>query len=96
MNLKTDIKPITYLKNRTSDVVEIVSAGRSMIITQNGEAKMVVMGVMEYDRLQSALALLRIVQHSEADLRADRTLTQDQVFTRAEDLIRVSRQNRRN
>ena len=34
-----------------------------MIITQNGEAKMVIMGVEEYDRLQSALALLKMMQH---------------------------------
>ena len=54
MNLKRDIKPITYLKNRTTDVVQEVSEGRTVVITQNGEAKMVIIGVEEYDRLQSA------------------------------------------
>ena len=69
MNLQRDIKPITYLKNRTTDVVQRVSEGRTMVITQNGEAKMVVMGVEEYDRLHSALALLKILQHSEAEVK---------------------------
>ncbi len=69
MNLKRDIKPITYLKNRTADVVKQVSEGRTMVITQNGEAKMVLIGVEEYDRLGAAIALLKIVRHSEADLR---------------------------
>ena len=87
MDLKRDIKPITYLKNRTTEVVQEVSQGRTIVITQNGEAKMVIMGVEEYDRLQSALALLKIVQHSEADIKRGRTLSQEQVFERIEKLI---------
>jgi len=87
MNHKRDIKPITYLKNRTTEVVQEVSQGRTIVITQNGEAKMVIMGVEEYDRLQSALALLKIVQHSEADIKRGRTLSQEQVFERIEKLI---------
>lgn len=87
MNLRRDIKPITYLKNRTADVVQEVSEGRTMIITQNGEAKMVIMGVEEYDRLQSALALLKIVQQSEADIRAGRTIPQERVFDKVEAII---------
>ncbi len=87
MNLGRDIKPITYLKSKTTDVVQQVSAGRTMIITQNGEAKLVVMGVEEYDRMQSALALLKIIQRSEADVTKDRTMTQEVVFKRIEDVI---------
>jgi prevent-host-death family protein len=98
MNLQRDIKPITYLKNRTTDVVQQVSEGRTMVITQNGEAKMVIMGVEEYDRLQSALALLKIIQHSEADVRNGRTVPQEEVFRRIEDIIDESRgqQSKRN
>ena len=88
MNLQRDVKPITYLKNRTTDVVEQVSEGRTMVITQNGEAKMVIMGVEEYDRLQSALALLRIIQQSEADVKRGRTIPQETVFQRIEKIIK--------
>jgi len=91
MNLRRDIKPITYLKNRTADVVQEVSEGRTMVITQNGEAKMVIMGVEEYDRLQSALALLKIVQQSEADIGARRTIPQGQVFDKVEAIIRKAK-----
>jgi len=93
MNLKRDIKPITYLKNRTTDVVQEVSEGRTVVITQNGEAKMVIIGVEEYDRLQSALALLKIVQHSEANVKRRRTFSQEEVFERIERFIEV--ENRR-
>jgi prevent-host-death family protein len=94
MNLRRDIKPITYLKNRTTDVVQQVSEGRTIVITQNGEAKMVIMGVEEYDRLQSALALLKIVQHSESDVRTGRTVPQEEVFRRIEVIIDEAKSNR--
>ena len=93
--MRRDIKPITYLKNRTADVVQEVSGGRTMVITQNGEAKMVIMGVEEYDRLQSALALLKIVQHSETDAKAGRTLPQKQVFDRIEAIIGQAEKRRK-
>src|SRR5881396_2615925 len=94
MNLKRDIKPITYLKNRTTEVVQEVSQGRTIVITQNGEAKMVIMGVEEYDRLQSALALLKIMQHSEADVRNGHTIPQERVFQRIEGVIEDAKRNR--
>jgi len=65
-----------------------------MVITQNGEAKMVIMGVEEYDRLQNALALLKIVQHSEADVRKGRTFSQDEVFRRIEVIIEEAKRDR--
>jgi len=76
-------------------VVQQVSAGRSLIITQNGEAKMVVMGVEEYDRIQSTLALLRIIQHSETDIRKGRTIPQDEAFKRIETIIDAAKRNRK-
>jgi PHD/YefM family antitoxin component YafN of YafNO toxin-antitoxin module len=58
-----------------------------MVITQNGEARMVVMGVEEYDRMQNAMALLKIIQLSEADVRKGRTIPQEDVFQRIEAII---------
>ena len=95
VNLKRDIKPITYLKSRTTEVVQQVSEGRTMVITQNGEAKMVIMGVEEYDRTQSALALLKMIEHSEADVRKGRTVPQEEVFKRIESIIEDAKRNRK-
>jgi PHD/YefM family antitoxin component YafN of YafNO toxin-antitoxin module len=66
-----------------------------MVITQNGEAKMVIMGVEEYDRLQNALSLLKILQHSEADVTKGRTLSQDEVFRRTEAIIEEAKRDKR-
>jgi len=43
MQLVNDIKPVTYLKSRTADVLRHINeTHRPMIITQNGEAKAVI------------------------------------------------------
>ncbi len=84
MSRKSDIKPITYLKNRTAELVrEVNEEGRTVTITQNGEAKVVVMDVDTYDRMRSAMALLKVVAQGEADVDADRTVKQVEAFRRA-------------
>lgn len=94
MNLRRDIKSITYLKNSTADVVEQVSEGRTIVITQNGEAKMVVMGVEEYDRLQDGLALLKLVRRGDTGVRAGRTIPQDEVFRELDAVVAAAKRNR--
>ncbi|MBW2261998.1 MAG: type II toxin-antitoxin system Phd/YefM family antitoxin [Deltaproteobacteria bacterium] len=89
MKLDDDVKPITFLKNRTAELVRHVStSGRSVVITQNGEAKVVVMDVAQYDRWRRTMALLKITAMAEADVEAGRTLSQDEAFDRATRAIR--------
>ena len=83
------IKPITYLKNHTADLVREVSEnGTSVIITQNGEAKAVVMGMETYDRWRKALAMLKIAALGESAIQAGRFVSQEEAFRRAEEAIR--------
>ena len=61
-----NVRPITELKNRTKELVRDVSeSGQSMIITQNGKAKVVVMDVEQHDRLQDTLAMLKLLAQSQ-------------------------------
>jgi prevent-host-death family protein len=84
-----DIRPITYLKNNTADLIrEVSDNGRIVLITQNGEAKAVVMDVEVYDRWKAAMAMLKILAQSEAELEAGRVVSQKEVFSRAEAAIR--------
>ena len=88
MNLKETVKPITYLKNNAAEVVrEAHDNGRLMIVTQNGEAKAVVMGVDQYDEWKRTLALLKLIALGEADISAGRVISQDEAFRRAEGAI---------
>lgn len=89
MQHKRDIRPITYLKNNTADLIrEVSDNGRTVLITQNGEAKAVVMDVELYDRWKASLAMLKILAQSEAEFEAGKTVSQKDAFTRAEAAIR--------
>lgn len=62
MSLAERIRPITYLKNSASDIVKEFSENPDpIIITQNGEAKMVVMDIHEYEKQKETMALLKLL-----------------------------------
>ena len=62
MKLANKIKPISYLKAHAADVIRDLSEQREpLIITQNGEAKMVLQDIESYEETQETLALLKIL-----------------------------------
>ena len=88
MDLTSQIKPITYLKNKTADLVnEVSESGKTVVITQNGEAKVAVMGVETYDAWRKAMALLRLAAHAQADVDAGQAMSQAEAFDAAEEAI---------
>jgi len=81
MYLSQDIKPISYLKSKTADVISTVNENkRAMIITQNGEAKAVVQDIKSYENLQNSLAMLKLILHSERQVREGKVTEQKDVF----------------
>jgi len=85
MHLSQDIKPISYLKSKTADVINTVNENkRAMIITQNGEAKAVVQDIKSYENLQNTLALLKMIIHSERQIREGKVTGQKEVFDNIE------------
>jgi len=95
MQLHSDIKPISWLKNNAKQMVETVAeTGNPMVITQNGEAKAVVMNVREYDQMQQSLAMLRMLADSTADVEAGRVRDIDEVFADAREMIAEMRNER--
>ena len=92
MDLAEVVKPITYLKNNAAEVVrEAAESGRLLVVTQNGEARAVVMGVAQYDEWRKTLALLKMLAQGEADVTAKRAIGQAEAFRRAEASIRRAR-----
>ncbi len=85
MNLSQDIKPISYLKAKTSDVINGVNESkRAVIITQNGEAKAVVCDIKSYESLQNSLNLLKLIVQSENDIQNGEIVPQDKMFQKLE------------
>lgn len=92
MAKRSDVKPITYLKSRAADLLrELNEGGGSVTITQNGEARAVLMDVETHDRWRSAMALLKLIAQGAADADAGRTVKQADVFRRARKAIERSR-----
>ncbi len=81
MNLREVVKPITYLKSNAAEVVrEAAESGRLLVVTQNGEAKAVVMGVAQYAEWRQTMALLKLLAQGEADVAAKRLVDQAELF----------------
>jgi len=81
MHLSQDIKPISYLKAKTADVINSVNENqRTIFITQNGEAKAVVQDIRSYENTQNTLNLLKLIIQSENDITKSRVTPQDEIF----------------
>jgi prevent-host-death family protein len=62
MKFSTQIKPISYLKANAAEVLERLAEAREpLVITQNGEAKAVLLDLATYEQTQETLALLKIL-----------------------------------
>ena len=85
MHLSQDIKPISYLKAKTADVINSVNENqRTIIITQNGEAKAVVQDIKSYENLQNSLNLLKLIVQSENDVEKNEVIEQAKMFENLE------------
>jgi prevent-host-death family protein len=88
LNLSQSIKPISYFKAHAAEVIrELNKQHGTMIITQNGEAKAVIQDIAEYERVQEALAMLRMVAQGQSDYEKGKTIPADQVLKELADKI---------
>lgn len=82
MKLSESIKPISYLKAHASEVVRDVSENKkTMVITHNGEAKVVLQDVKVYEQTQDALALLKILALSGKNLKNKKFKSLEKTFS---------------
>lgn len=81
MSMTDHIKPISYLKANAAKIAqELKDDGEPYIITQNGEAAMVVQSVAEYERKENTLAMLQLISQAEQDIQAGRTKPMDEAL----------------
>jgi prevent-host-death family protein len=81
MKLSTAVKPISYLKAHASELIRDITITRqTLVVTHNGEAKVVVQDIRSYERMQETLALLKILTRSKQNIRRRRSKSMDDVF----------------
>lgn len=89
MNISKDIKPITYLKARASELLkQINETHRPVLITQNGEPKAVLQDPQSYENMRNAIGILKLLSHGEEDIKKGKLKSQDQVFSKIESILK--------
>jgi prevent-host-death family protein len=81
MRFSSQIKPISYLKSHTAEIVKTLSDSREpMLITQNGEAKLVVMDVKTYEEQMETFALLKTLALGRREIERGEFESVEDVF----------------
>lgn len=71
MKLSEQIKPLSYLKSNAAEIIKEFDENETpLIITQNGEAKMVVMPIETYNESLETLAFLKIIAMGNEEIKA--------------------------
>ena len=73
MKLSSQIKPISYLKSHAAEIVRNMGEKREpLIITQNGEAKVVVQDIESFEETRETMALLKMLALGNRQIEAGR------------------------
>jgi len=79
--LRENVKPISYIKTNAAKMMKYVNDRKNpVIITQNGEAKAVLMDIETYQDTEDAFALMNIIKIAEKDIKNGNVKKADIVF----------------
>jgi prevent-host-death family protein len=74
MRFSTQIKPISYVKSHAAELLDRLAEEREpIVITQNGEARAVLIDIHSYEKSQETLALLQILAIGKKQMQAGKT-----------------------
>lgn len=86
MKYSTQIKPISYLKANAAEVIrELTETRAPLVITQNGEAKVVIQDVASYEETQATMALLKILALGNRQIEDGKVLPAKDAIRRLRD-----------
>ncbi|MFX1716167.1 type II toxin-antitoxin system Phd/YefM family antitoxin [Paraburkholderia sp. A1RO-5L] len=89
MRIADHVKPISYLKRGVSQIIEdLTDSGEPLIITQNGEAKLVVQDARIYEATQQTIALLKILAIGQKQIERVDHVDGDEFFAALDKLDR--------
>jgi prevent-host-death family protein len=90
MKLSSQIKPISYLKSHAAEIVKTITESREpLVITQNGEAKLVVMDVKSFEEQEDTMTLLKLLAMGNREIEEGKFRDAEDVFA---ELDRVDHQ----
>jgi prevent-host-death family protein len=82
LRFSTQIKPISYVKAHAAELLDRITEEREpIIITQNGEARAVLVDVASYDQMMTeTLALLKVLALADKEIEAGETIPIEDVM----------------
>jgi prevent-host-death family protein len=81
MKLAEDIKPLTYVRSHSSDLLEEVNSNkRPIVITQNGSARAVLIDIDSYEKQKNTLLMLKLAVQGEQDIKKGNVVEQETFF----------------
>jgi prevent-host-death family protein len=87
MHIADHVKPISYLKSEAAQIVkDLAESGEPLIITQNGEAKLVVQDVRSFEATQQTIAMLKILAIGQKQIEKDDHVDGDAFFSELNEL----------
>lgn len=82
MRLSESVKSISYLKANAAQLIEDANKNqKTFVITQNGEAKVIVQDIKAYEKTQETLALLKILAMSSENVEKGKAIGIKETFT---------------
>ena len=83
MKLSSRIKPISCLKAHAAEIARNLGEKREpLVITQNGEAKVVIQDIESYEQTQETMALLKIMALGMRQIEEGKVQPAKDVFKR--------------
>ncbi len=80
MKIQEDIKPISYFKAHAAKVLaQINKSHRPFYVTQNGEAKAVLLAPKTFEEMQNAINILKMLSMSEQNVKEGKVVSQQNV-----------------
>jgi len=81
MNIKEDIRPISYIKANAAEILaQVNETRRPVYVTQNGEAKAVLLDAKSYEKMKKTIGLLKLLAQGERDIVEGKVLAQQDFF----------------
>ena len=88
LNLTQDIRPVSYIKAHTAEILRQLDDSRNpVVITQNGEAKAVLLDVHSYQTLVDSLNMMKLVSIGEKQILSGQTVSDDEVTARVKSFL---------
>jgi len=89
MKLSTAIKPISHIKSHASEIItEISETGNPVVVTVNGEARVIIQDIKEYEKDRESMAILKILAMGRKDMLEGRHKPLDLAFVELKKKIR--------